>query len=1008
MILNQTLDQVKACNSRIYNIAANYHFLESLADFLLNKFSIEKIAKLKILLPNRRLARSFQLILSKKITNNDSTFKLPKIKAISDINLDDFIDNFANHQDLNLIHEIEEITNQLTKIKIESEIENLLFLSKKIKDWQEITKFFGGNFSNSEALNIASNLLELFNESQKEAIDLGDLLNIDDSEDSLHRQFILQFLQQFYFEIKNSLLKNNLTSKTLYQNLITDQFSDFIQKFGHSDPIIIAGSTGSIKSTKKLIKTILELENGQVIIYGFDRDFRKNATGLNQESHPQFMINSLIDYLKINYTDIVEIQNDQYLLSSKTKKRFIEMAMLPSDEIIKWQDFSSQIDDLDQLALSLKKISLINARNEIEESKIIAIALKEAEIAGKKAALITNDQNLIYMVKLELQKFKIQFNDATNIGIFHSKLINFILLILELINDYDSNKFLTLLKHDLCFFSAKEFDQELSLFELEIIRKAKISNDFKGIKIAIDNLEDQNLSMNLANNFGIIFNIFSKLESLLKTSPSLSNFTKQLIIAIENLSRKNFVEILDQEDANQEISDCFKNLINPDSRANLITTDRQDILQLFKILFAKVSYFEKSSLAQPNCLIQILPTIEARQLNHDLTIISSLNEGSFPEISSENWLGKKIKKDLKIDKSSKQIGINAYDFCNHFCNPKVILTRSISSNNSPTTPSRFILKLQSLAKKINLDFDDGAVYLQAFNQMNKAQFQDSNVAISRPNPKPAIEYRPINYAITDISKLICDPYSIYAKKILKLRPLNKIDYEGANAEFGSFIHEVLEKFIKQPDREISDFVKKAKKIFLKYFPNQELELIWWPKFENIFSAFLDHELELINTSNHVEIPVKLILDISYKQIIINGKIDRLIFDQNNLATIIDYKTGSCPTRREVTSGLEPQLTISALALIEGQNLSLPKLSLEKIDNLEYWKLSFGKENEYNKIFKDHESLQQTTKATKIMLQDLFNYFFNQQNLNGYISCYDQELYQENEYKYLARIDEWNL
>ncbi len=987
MIVNQTLDQVKACNKRIYNIPANYNFLESLADFLLTKFSITKISKLKILLPNRRLVREFQILLSQKITSNNSSALLPKIKAISDINLDDFIDHLANCKNINLIAKIAEITDQLTKIKTGSELENLLFLSNKIKDWQETTKYFGNNFNNSEALNIAINLSDLFNEGQKEGFDLENLLAIDDSEISLHRQFILQFLQKFYFEIKNSLLKNSLTSPILYHNLIIDQFSDFLQEFNHPNPIIIAGSTGSIKSTKKLIKTISSLENGNVIIYGFDQNFRKNAVGLGQESHPQFMLNSLIDYLQIEQSKIVEIKNDDYLLSIASRRKFIDTVMLPSDETIKWENFSNQIDDFEQLSASLKNISLINARNEIEESKIIAIALKEAEIAGKKAALITNDQRLISLVKLELQKLKIKFNDATNIGILNSKLINFILLILELLNDYDSNKFLILIKHDLCFLSAKEFSEELKEFELEIIRKARINSGFTGIKITD------------SPNFDIIFVIFSKLELLLKNNVNLASFTKELIATLQNLSKRDFADIISGEGASQEISDFFLNLTSPDSEANLTTVNRQDILQLFKILFAQISYFEKSAL---NCLVQILPTIEARQLNHDLAIISSLNEGSLPEISAENWLGKKIKKDLKIDKSSKQIGINAYDFCNHFCNSRVILTRSINSNNAPTTPSRFILKLQSLAKKINLNFDDGAIYLQVLKQIEEQQLTDSNMIILRPNPKPPIHYRPTNYAITDIAKLIRDPYSIYARKILKLKALNKIDYEPANAEFGSFIHEILEKFIKQPDQEIGNFLNKAKKIFLKYFPNQELGLIWWPKFENIFSSFLDHELNLSINNNDVEIPVKLQFDISGQQVIINGKIDRLIFDQNNLAKIIDYKTGAYPSRSEVICGLEPQLTISALALIADQ-----KLSLKTISNLEYWKLSFSKDNEYYQIFKNQEELQQTVLATKIMLENLFSYFLNQQD-NGYISCYDQKLYQENEYRYLARIDEWNL
>lgn len=988
--MSQSLDQIK-----IYNIAANYHFLNSLADFVLSKLPASDIVKSKILLPNRRLVKEFKKILSKKIAGNNKAVILPKIKAISDISFDDFIDNFANHQNPNLLSRIEEISKQLSEVKIGSEIEHLLFLSKKIKDWQEATKFFGSSFNNSQSLNIAINLLNLFNQSHKDEVDLSDLSIIDDSESSLHRQFILEFLQKFYLEIKNSLLKNNITSITSYQNLIINQFSDFIKEFGHVSPIIIAGSTGSIKATKKLIKTILEAENGLVITYGFDVNYRINGADLDSENHPQFTLNSLIDYLQIENGQITEITNCRYLLSPDSRRKLVQAAMLPAKQITKWQNIISQVDDFKLLASSLKNITLINAKNEIEEAKIIAIALKEAEINNQQSALITNDQTLSFLVKLELQKLNVKFNDAANNTAMRSKLINFILLILDLLNDYDSSKFLSLIKNDLCFLADKEFAEEILLFEIEVIRKPRASSDLNGIKIAIDNLQNRSL----INNFAIIFTTFTKLQKLLNQGLSLAKFSHELIAAIENLSKKNFTEILNEELANQEIFDFFTNLTSAISNANLIEVEKSDILPLFKTLFSQISYFEESS---KNCLIQILPTIEARQLNHDLTIISSLNEGSFPELTKENWLGRKIKKDLKIDKNSKQIGINCYDFCNHLGNNKVILTRSISNKNSPTNPSRFILKLQSLIKKINLDFDDGAIYFETLKYLNQQLLNNSTLTIARPDPKPPINYRPTSYAITDIAKLINDPYAIYAKKILKLKPLNKIDYESANAEFGSFVHEVLEKYIKAKDQKINDFLIQAKKIFFKYFPNPELELIWWPKFENIFTSFVSHESEFKGFDNKVELPVKLILNTDYNQITINGKIDRILI-QNNLATIIDYKTGYSPTKNEVISGSEPQLTIAALTLKNDKNFSNLAIA-----NLEYWKLSFSKENEYYKIFKNQQELELAIIATESMLKNLFNYFFDHKKLNGYIACYDLKQYQENDYKYLARIDEWNL
>jgi len=454
-----------------------------------------------------------------------------------------------------------------------------------------------------------------------------------------------------------------------------------------------------------------------------------------------------------------------------------------------------------------------------------------------------------------------------------------------------------------------------------------------------------------------------------------------LIEVLESLSQKKFTELLSLENSAKELFEFFTKLKNNHE----FVINPKNALGIFQILFSQISFFEKSDSIAP---IQILSTIEARLLNYDLLFVSSLNEGDFPAIEAENWLGKKIKKDLEIDKKLKKIGQNAYDFCNYLSNKKIILTRSLSSNNSPSSPSPFLLKLQTLFQKLEIKFDAIEKYL---NQPKNSQTILS-LKTKRPEPKPEIEFRPKKLAITDISKLISDPYSIYAKRILQLRELQKIDFEPSYAEFGSFVHKALEEFVKNP-QESEKSLAQSHKIFKKYFLSSEAELIWWPKFENIFANFFAKEKELKAIKNLTEVEVKLIIE----EIQIVGKIDRIAFDQDNSANIFDYKTGQAPSKKDVTSGLQPQLTIAALMLLEASFDS-------KISSLNYWQLSFSAEDKITKISDKDEEIKILAAAAKEGLIKLFKYFSDKNN--SYIAAPDLENYQENEYSHLSRIKEW--
>ena len=79
--------------------------------------------------------------------------------------------------------------------------------------------------------------------------------------------------------------------------------------------------------------------------------------------------------------------------------------------------------------------------------------------------------------------------------------------------------------------------------------------------------------------------------------------------------------------------------------------------QIRKIKIQVLRHFEKSKL---DSNVDILSPIEARLLNYDLIIVSSLNENDFPQIDNHGWIGAKIKKDLGVNKTLKKIGQNGF------------------------------------------------------------------------------------------------------------------------------------------------------------------------------------------------------------------------------------------------------------------------------------------------------------------------------------------------------------
>ena len=195
---------------------------------------------------------------------------------------------------------------------------------------------------------------------------------------------------------------------------------------------------------------------------------------------------------------------------------------------------------------------------------------------------------------------------------------------------------------------------------------------------------------------------------------------------------------------------------------------------------------------------------------------------------------------------------------------------------------------------------------------------------ARPEPSPPLDVRPRQLSVTEIENWLRDPYTIYAKHVLKLVPFDAVDTPPGVADRGSAIHEAIGEFTKNfaaalpadPEKEL---IALGEKSFAPLNDFPEARAFWWPRFRRIARWFAGFERErrAFVAALHGEIRGELTIALATKTFILSGRADRIEQLRDGRYAILDYKTGRPPTSSQVRSGLAPQLTLEAGILRRG-------------------------------------------------------------------------------------------
>lgn len=299
-----------------------------------------------------------------------------------------------------------------------------------------------------------------------------------------------------------------------------------------------------------------------------------------------------------------------------------------------------------------------------------------------------------------------------------------------------------------------------------------------------------------------------------------------------------------------------------------------------------------------NCKVCVLGTIESRMQSADVIILTGLNEGMFPSVGYENsWLPRHIANEIGLPSPNRKVSLMALDFMNLSCGTQVYWLRSKQSGGTLTTESRFLSRVRVAVGDIEIDKE----ILKQVWAMDDIPYQPLDYS----PPTPPIDKSDV--FVTDIELLIHNPYAFYVKHILKLR--RKDDYwvlpDARN--FGILVHDVIENargFDAQ--KLIDEMDMRAKQVL----PSNSILFYFWHKRFCEIAPFVEEFFK--NKS------------IKYKEVLgsvnIMGRNVRARADIIWDGVVMDIKTGSAPTKKQLIDGMMPQLPLEAFIM---QNNGFP-------------------------------------------------------------------------------------
>ena len=1031
---------------RVFTIPPGTPFLPTLADALVSGRLVGEVgrdpfalASVTLYLPTQRAVRALSTVLAQRL---GGAALLPRMIPLGE----------ADEAELDLSsNTLLETPDDLLYPSIPA-LERRLILARLVQKWAETVDRellpiddevpFLVPSSPADAVALAADLEGLMDALTVEGLPWSEIAAAVEAEHSRYFRLTLDFLRIAAEHWPDILAARSLADPAARARRLVLAEAARLERDRPDDPVIVAGSTGSVPATARLIAAVARLPRGAVVLPGLDLHLDDEgweaidgAGGTREEiahGHPQAILRALPGPrgLAAGRAEVETLGDPSP--EALARERLLSQALRPAETTDAW----ARLDPTERLTLAregMAGLAVGEAADEREEALVAALALRETlETPGATAALVTPDRGLALRVSAELARWGIAAEDSAGLSLARSQAGRFARRVAELAAEVAPARVIALLAHPFV---------RLGLTRSEVVRAAAAleigglrgpapipKNSFDGMRAAVALQRNATERVPRAKrrlkpiDWDLAENILDRLEIALDAfrtdlHPAIGN-----LVALAALHREACERMMGGTDEDEPIDDPSLDTLDG-LFDDLESAEQEDLPGRFSdyaAFFTALARDRTVACAQRSAhpRLRILGPLEARLLSVDRIVLGGLDETVWPvRQTTDAFLNRPMRGQVGLSPPERRIGQAAHDFVQALGTHDAVVTRAAKREGSPTVPSRFLQRLRA--------FGGDAVWAGATARGQRlrglAAILDRGqeappLRLTRPAPRPDPDLFPSRLSVTEVETLVRDPYSIFARHILGLEALEPMAVVPGAAERGSLIHKILGDFsAAHPGPLPADAETLLYTIAFEAFgPLQdqypELYAEWFPRYERMAVAFLEWEAGQRQglRAIHAERSGKLTIPLGEKTFTLSARADRIEARADGGYCIVDFKTGTPPSNRTVFAGFSPQLTLEAAMLMHG---AFEGLKAASVPDLLYVHASGGREP-FRPI--PVKAPPGDARAVAAIVEE------HLERLRGLIARYmtgeaaflsrpyPQYVRAYNEYDHLARVLEWSL
>ncbi|WP_429910656.1 double-strand break repair protein AddB [Glycocaulis sp.] len=915
---------------RVFALAPAANFLLSLARTLTEAFpEPEALAGVTVLLPTRRAGRAlgeaFSAIQAQK---GIPAAILPLIRPLGDVDADEPPFEPGEFATLAL--------PAISAARRRFELASLIIARETAS---------GREMSPDGALVLADTLAGLLDEFASEGVD--DLSGLDEAMRAAlpqGRQEAAMFLDIVLEAWPRHLDALGLVDPARRRSGLLTALAARWREVPPDGPVIAAGSTGSIPAAAELLATVCRLEQGAVVLPGFARFMDDSSWNAIDDGHPQRAMKSLIERIGISRKDVREWPlvkpskadpqaTERAVTEAQARARLVTEALRPADETADWLKRLEVLSGDwggDVVGLGVEGLSVIEARDPASEARAIALALRHTlTFPGRTAMVVTPDRALARRVTTEMARFDVRLDDSAGEALSDTAPGSFLVRVLEAASDPGSALALTALWVSPLFTLGRlrpALMAALTALEAKRLRGRRPGQSLGDVRARIKDRDPDIWRV-------LIDEIEQGLTPLLtlEGEQPARVWAAALAQAGEALARgaaQAGADRLWAGEAGEQAAGLMREFLE---EADALPPLSLRAFSRIWLETARARRVRPRSGTHPR--LALLGPLEARLLHADLVILAGLNEGVWPQaMAADPFLSRGMRKAVGLPSPERRLGLSAHDFAELASTAEVILTRSTMADGAPTVASRWLWRLQTLARgKLGAERVGDALKPDPdYAALASALDTPERVLLPAPEPLPTppLAARPREMPVTGVETWVRDPYAVYAKRILKLRVLDPLDQEPGGAERGTAWHAALEQWTRQlgdrprlPETAHAQLVELGEAALLEAgFAPSDLgsEL---PRFSHAASWVVAWEAErrangIFPARDGIEAEGRIDIRAPGGPFRLTARADRIDSGADGYH-ILDFKTGKTPSPKEVLAGFSPQLTLQGAILAGG-------------------------------------------------------------------------------------------